>query len=77
MRDTIVACELCDCYFPAEHMNAFVWRRGGIEPVDLCGKSPWSGVRCVCTRCVKTIASTLKGPNHASDQTQTTAAAPG
>jgi hypothetical protein len=59
-------CSLCDFWiFKVEDVVAFEMRlkglgsRKALAPVDLDGREPWSGVRCVCVACASTIAFSL------------------
>jgi hypothetical protein len=52
-------CEVCNGYLFREADLIAYRRRGGgvIEPIDLKGEQPWSGIGCVCLTCVRTLAS--------------------
>lgn len=62
MTFTHATCELCGAMiFDESKLIAFRLAFAGsggraIWPLELHGQQPWSGVRCVCAECCKTIA---------------------
>jgi hypothetical protein len=63
---TCARCCMCNAYLYTEsRVLAFqytpyqphVERR--LEPIDLAGREPWSGIRCVCVHCANAVEEGL------------------
>ncbi len=54
-------CEVCNAY--VFHENLLLAYRivsdGAIEPAELAGRQPWSGIRCVCRLCAVILADMI------------------
>jgi hypothetical protein len=58
MKFESARCETCRAYiFTAAFATAFRLEDGWLEPVELEGQGPWSGVRVMCPECLKFFRS--------------------
>lgn len=80
METEVVQCELCRQFVPADSVEAFELRSRQLNLIELHGQSPWSGIRCLCVRCVDEVASAsdryvfnpryTEAIEHGSEETQ-------
>jgi hypothetical protein len=60
MQFKFCPCEVCkQSVFREDKLVAYQIRDGLAVPMDLEGKQPWAGVRCVCRDCIRTLGEKI------------------